>query len=93
LAVLSRCGEGNAFTLYRSPGLALASYGVLMAVPDQQVVSVQTRHVKLTRYFRAIALTASTADLMTMSLRLAEHFERLAKAGAHGDVSFESAER
>ena len=37
--------------------------------------------MKLARYFRAMALTASTADLMTMSLRLAAHYERLAKAG------------
>jgi len=62
-------------------GALIARYGTLVDAPDQRLASIRARHVKMTRYFRAIALTASTADLMTMSLRFAAHYERLSKAG------------
>ena len=60
-----------------------------MDAPDQRLASIRARHVKMTRYFRALALTASTADLMMMSLRLAAHYERLSKAGVPGAVARE----
>jgi hypothetical protein len=67
----------------RSPEPGRVSYRTRVDEPDQRLASIRARHVKMTRYFRAFALTASTADLMAMSLRFAEHYDRLVPL--HGD--------
>jgi hypothetical protein len=69
-------------------GALIAQYGRLVDAPDQRLASIRARHEKMTRYFRAMALTASTADLMAMSLRFAAHYTRLAKV-VPDDVSSE----
>jgi hypothetical protein len=47
----------------------------------------------MTRYFRAMAVTASTADLAVTFAQLAAHYERLARAAMpSGDISPEPAE-
>ena len=70
----------------RSPEPGRVSYRTRVDEPDQRLASIRARHVKMTRYFRAFALTASTADLMAMSLRFAEHYDRLATAGMLNEV-------
>jgi hypothetical protein len=79
-------------TICRSPKLGRPGYFVLMDEPDHQPV-VLARHVKLTRYFRALAITASAADLAVTFIQLAAHYERLAKSAMpSADVSPDTAD-
>jgi hypothetical protein len=73
-------------TICRSPKPGRPSYVVRVDAPHHQPVSVCARHLKLTRYLRAMAITASTADLAVTFAQLAAHYERLARAAMpHGD--------
>ena len=58
--------------------------------PDQRLAAVPGRHVKLAQYFHAMA-AASAADLAALHLRLAAHYERLAKDGFPSDASTQPA--
>jgi hypothetical protein len=50
-----------------------------MDTPAQQPASNAVQHLRRARYFRTMALTASTADVAVTLVRLAVHYERLAK--------------
>ena len=81
---VSRFGEMARDHGVCATGALIARYGTLVDAPDQRLTSIRAWHVKMTRYFRAMALTASTADLMMMSLRFAAHYEWLSKADVPG---------
>jgi hypothetical protein len=54
-----------------------------MAVqPPPPSVVLAAQHQKRAQYFRTMALTASTADVALTLVRLALHYERLAKEAA-----------
>jgi hypothetical protein len=44
-------------------------------------------HLKRARYFRAMALSASTTDVAITSILLAQHYERLARSEAPSDLA------
>jgi hypothetical protein len=50
-----------------------------MDTPAQQLPSTTVQHLRRARYFRTMALTASTADVAITLVQLAVHYERLAK--------------
>ena len=55
-----------------------------MDMPTTQSVSNVALHMRRARYFRTMALTASTADVAITLVRLALHYERLASDSAPG---------
>jgi hypothetical protein len=50
-----------------------------MEMSAKQSTSTDTHHMRRARYFRTMALTASTADVAITLVRLAVHYERLAR--------------
>ena len=50
-----------------------------MDMSAEQSTSTHAHHMRRARYFRTMALTASTADVAVTLVRLAVHYERLAK--------------
>ena len=50
-----------------------------MDMSAEQSTSTQAHHMRRARYFRTMALTASTADVAITLVRLAVHYERLAR--------------
>jgi hypothetical protein len=56
-------------------------------MPTTQPASTVALYMRRARYFRTMALTASTADLAITLVRLAIHYERLAAESAPGAAS------
>jgi hypothetical protein len=50
-----------------------------MDMSAKQSTSTDAQHMQRARYFRTMALTASTADVAITLVRLAVHYERLAR--------------
>ena len=50
-----------------------------MDMSAKQSTSTDAHHLRRARYFRTMALTASTADVAITLVRLAVHYERLAR--------------
>jgi hypothetical protein len=50
-----------------------------MDMSAEQSTSTHAHHMRRARYFRTMALTASTADVAITLVRLAVHYERLAR--------------
>jgi hypothetical protein len=50
----------------------------MMDTSAKQSTSTEAHHMQRARYFRTMALTASTADVAITLVRLAVHYERLA---------------
>lgn len=50
-----------------------------MDTSAKQSTSTDAHHMRRARYFRTMALTASTADVAITLVRLAVHYERLAR--------------
>jgi hypothetical protein len=58
-----------------------------MDTPMTQSASTTALHARRARYFRTMALTASTADVAITLVRLALHYEQLATENALGTAS------
>jgi hypothetical protein len=50
-----------------------------MEMSAKQSTSTDAHHMRRARYFRTMALTASTADVAVTLVRLAVHYEHLAR--------------
>ena len=50
-----------------------------MDMSAKQPTATDAHHMRRARYFRTMALTASTADVAITMVRLVVHYERLAK--------------
>lgn len=85
LAGKARNPEALTLSLPQRP--PLARYACVMDMPTTQPASSTEQHMRRARYFRTMALTASTADVAITLVQLAVHYERLAKESALGTTS------
>jgi hypothetical protein len=65
----------------------LFRYAWTMDMPTTQPASITALHRRRARYFRAMALTVSTADVAITLVQLAVHYERLATESSLGSAS------